>query len=184
MVAFVVFMGMGHLVSNNVQLRKHHLSYMTQNMLWYFPLIIFVSYAYIHKSIQHGINCVRWWCHVIEQQVITLFIKFYDAIQCHQMSFPVPHIPEYGEACKQSLSINANHDINSRILSEATLSATAAIYQVPVSISDKTSYRKISWSLEAARLVVWIIASLWNLAGTSATVLPMSLSNFRAIGLY
>ena len=34
----------------------------------------------------------------------------------------------------------------------------------PVSISDKTSYRKISWSLAAARLVVKIIASLWNLS--------------------
>ena len=30
----------------------------------------------------------------------------------------------------------------------------------PVSISDKTSYRKISCSLETARLVVWIIALL------------------------
>ena len=31
----------------------------------------------------------------------------------------------------------------------------------PVSISDKTYYRKISWSFEAARFVVWIIASQW-----------------------
>ena len=38
----------------------------------------------------------------------------------------------------------------------------------PVSISDKTSYRKISWSLEAARLVFKIARSLWNLKGTSA----------------
>ena len=30
---------------------------------------------------------------------------------------------------------------------------------VPVSISDKTSYRKM-WSLEAASLLVWIIAVL------------------------
>ena len=51
----------------------------------------------------------------------------------------------------------------------------------PVSISDKTSYRKISWSLEAARLVVQIIASLWNLTGTSAALLPRCLSNFEVI---
>ena len=51
----------------------------------------------------------------------------------------------------------------------------------PVSISDKTSYRKISRSLEAARLVVKITASLWNLTGTSAALLPRCLSNFRAI---
>ena len=42
--------------------------------------------------------------------------------------------------------------------------------QDPVSISDKAS-REISWSLEAARLVVQIIASLWILTGTSAAVL-------------
>ena len=35
-----------------------------------------------------------------------------------------------------------------------TLAAAVGDDQGPVSISDKTSYRKISWSLEAARLVV------------------------------
>ena len=54
----------------------------------------------------------------------------------------------------------------------------------PVSISNKTSYCKISWSLEAARLVVYIITSLWHLTGTSAALLPMCLSNFRAIGRF
>ena len=48
-------------------------------------------------------------------------------------------------------------------------------------LSGKTSYRQISWSLEAARLGVIIIAPLWNLTGTSAALLPRSLSNFRAI---
>ena len=50
-----------------------------------------------------------------------------------------------------------------------------------VSKSDELSYRKISRSLEAARLTVWIIVLFWNLTGTSAGVLPMRLSNFRAI---
>ena len=36
------------------------------------------------------------------------------------------------------------------------------------SLSGRTSYRKISWSLEAARLVVGISASLRNLTGASA----------------
>ena len=49
----------------------------------------------------------------------------------------------------------------------------------PVSISDKTSYCKISLSLEAARFVFRIVRSPWNLAGTSAAVLPTCLSNFR-----
>ena len=50
-----------------------------------------------------------------------------------------------------------------------------------VSISEKTSYRKISWSIEAARFVFRIIRSLLNLTGTSAAKLLMCLSNFKAI---
>ena len=49
------------------------------------------------------------------------------------------------------------------------------------SLSGKTSYRKISWSLEAARFGISLFQSLWNLAGTSAALLPRCLSNFRAI---
>ena len=49
------------------------------------------------------------------------------------------------------------------------------------SLSGKTSYRKISWSLEAARFGSKLFQSLWNLAGTSAAMLPRCLSNFRAI---
>ena len=49
------------------------------------------------------------------------------------------------------------------------------------SLSGKTSYRKISWSLEAARFGFKLFQSLWNLAGTSAALLPRWLSNFRAI---
>ena len=50
------------------------------------------------------------------------------------------------------------------------------------SLSGKASYRQISWRLEAARLDVILILSLWNLTGISAAVLPRCLSNFRAIG--
>ena len=49
------------------------------------------------------------------------------------------------------------------------------------SLSGKTSYRKISWSLEAARFGFELFQSLGNLAGTSAALLPRCLSNFRAI---
>ena len=58
---------------------------------------------------------------------------------------------------------------------------TSSRYRGPVSISEKTSFRKISLSLEAARFVFRIVRSLWNLTGTSAAVLPMCLSNFKAI---
>ena len=61
---------------------------------------------------------------------------------------------------------------------ENKLALTQGLY----SLSGKTSYRQISWSLEAVRLGVIIIAPLWNLTGTSAALLPRGLSNFRAIG--
>ena len=51
-------------------------------------------------------------------------------------------------------------------------------------IWSDVSHCKILWSLEAARLVIYYIASLCNLTGTTAAVLPRWLSNFRAIGLF
>ena len=43
--------------------------------------------------------------------------------------------------------------------------------QGPVSISDKTSYCKISQNLEAARFLFILVRSLWNLTGISAAPL-------------
>ena len=51
------------------------------------------------------------------------------------------------------------------------------------SLSGKTSYGKISGSLEAARFGFRLFQSLWNLTGTSAAVLPRCLLNFRALRL-
>ena len=49
------------------------------------------------------------------------------------------------------------------------------------SLSGRTSYRKISWSLEATRFGFRLFQSLWILTGSSAAVLPRCLSNFKAI---
>ena len=49
------------------------------------------------------------------------------------------------------------------------------------SLSGQKSYRKISWSLEVARLGFRLFQSLWILTGTPAVSLPRCLSNFRAI---
>ena len=48
------------------------------------------------------------------------------------------------------------------------------------SLSRKTSYRKISWSLEVARFGFRLFQLLWNLTGTSAATLPRCLLNFSA----
>ena len=69
-------------------------------------------------------------------------------------------------------------DATSRHL--ATMSCNIKI-QGLYSLSGKTSYHKISWSLEAARFGSKLFQSLWNLAGTSAALLPRCLSNFRAM---
>ena len=50
----------------------------------------------------------------------------------------------------------------------------------PLSQSGETSYRQISWSLQAAKLGVITIVSLWNLTAISAA--PRCLSNLRPIG--
>ena len=64
---------------------------------------------------------------------------------------------------------------------DGNMGSTTATHLGPVWISEKTSFRKISSSLEAARFVFRIVRSLWNLTGTSAAVLPMCLSNFKTI---
>ena len=50
------------------------------------------------------------------------------------------------------------------------------------SLTGKTSYHQIAWSLQAARLDVILIVSRRYLTGTSEALLSMCLSNFRAIG--
>ena len=47
-------------------------------------------------------------------------------------------------------------------------------HQSPVSISDETSYCKISQSLEDTRFVWKIVWSLWNLTGSTAAKVPVT----------
>ena len=49
------------------------------------------------------------------------------------------------------------------------------------SLSGWPSYRKVSWSPEAARFGFRLFQSLWNFTGISAAVLPRCLYNFRVI---
>ena len=101
-----------------------------------------------------------------------------------------PPSPEYHTAVPGKLCIPIKYQMNLEISQYRTNSRLQSApwrldslhwSQGPVSISDKTSYRKISQSLEVARFVFRIVRSLWNLTGTSAALLPMCLSNFKAI---
>ena len=51
----------------------------------------------------------------------------------------------------------------------------------PGSIFDKRSYWRISQSIETPRFISRIVWLLWNLTGTSAVVLPMSLAKYQKI---
>ena len=55
-----------------------------------------------------------------------------------------------------------------------------ALLQGIYSLSGRTSYRKISWSLEAVRFGFRLFQSLWNLPGTTVAALQRCLSNCRA----
>ena len=66
------------------------------------------------------------------------------------------------------------------ILGVYSLSPTPHKTSYVVLLSRKTSYRKISWSLEAARFGFRLFQLLLNLTVTSAATLPRCLSNFRA----
>ena len=70
--------------------------------------------------------------------------------------FPKDNLTWKGICIFESYIYNSNH-----IRLGPRVTHWAADLQGPVSVSDKTSYRKISWSLEAARsavLVTWIDA--------------------------
>ena len=49
------------------------------------------------------------------------------------------------------------------------------------SLSGKTSYRKISWSLEAARWGFKLFQLLWNLAGSAAAEVPVKFQSDTTI---
>ena len=82
--------------------------------------------------------------------------------------------------------VNSLPDYGSRLLKRwgHSMADRISLLTVPqglCSLSGKTSYCKISWSLEAARFGFSLYQSLLNLTGTSAALLPKCLSNCRVI---
>ena len=81
------------------------------------------------------------------------------------------------ETFTPTIKIHKNHQLKV-VLAYEMLQNILDVFTVhgprhgPVSISNKRSYRKISWSLKALRFVFVIVWSLWNLTGTSAAAEP------------
>ena len=73
-------------------------------------------------------------------------------------------------------------DDNGKLEDNAHDAIRLSTFQGLYSLGGKTSYRQMSWSLEAARLDVIVIVSFWKLTGISAAVLTTCMSNCRAIG--
>ena len=88
---------------------------------------------------------------------------------------------------RQSMNFNTSHKITFTmflcLFYEFSVDSwnISSIMHGLFSLIVKTSYRQISWTLEAARLDVVMVVSLWNLTGILAALLPRCLSNFRAI---
>ena len=106
----------------------------------------------------------------LSRQAITR-VNYIENAVCICKTAAIFSWPECTRGCGYDFGLAINHG-NGLILESC---------QGLYSLSGKTSYRKISWSLEAARFGLKLFQLLWNLAGTSAALLPRCLSNFNAI---
>ena len=66
-----------------------------------------------------------------------------------------------------------------QVMAKHQLSTFTALFQYLI----RRSYCNISQSIEAMRFVFSMIWSIWNLTGISTAMLPMCLSNFKAMNL-
>ena len=71
-------------------------------------------------------------------------------------------------------SLRNSRDYYARVVSVISMEILICHHRIHglYSLSGKTSYRNISWSLEAARFGLRFFPSLWNLTGTWAAALP------------
>ena len=81
-----------------------------------------------------------------------------------------------------SISYPSRTFVSDRCLIDVDEVCCPGDFQGLYSQKGQTSYRRISWSLEATQLDVIMFVSLWNLTGIAAVLLPRCLSIFRAIG--
>ena len=119
-------------------------------------------------------GCVRQWDNHIIASVPTkqpwwiwVILSDIEPLQKHNKARPM------------CIFVWMNHVYNNGACHPAGI--VGATIQGLYSLSGRMSCRKISWSLESARFRFRLLQSPWNLAGTSAALLPKCLSNFRAI---
>ena len=137
------------------------------------------GFYWVNKSL-HKTQSIIWHFHSIEVWEMT---RHFPTAKRLLQYVSINNITSDGEI-SQSLGPTIL-GVNT-LISLSNLSSDAAAIEIHElsSIPDKTSYCKISSSLEAARFVFRIVRSLWNLADTSAALLPKCLSNFKAMLWY
>ena len=139
------------------------------------PRLFAVFLPFKHIGVLHIIQCSNrkiHWCDVYKKaDFLVSLVKYQKPCHYKKLKYPRSLINKC-DALENQLLL---------LVSSWSMQLLAPSQQGPVSISEKMSYRKISWSLEAARFVLRIVWSLWNLTGTSAALLPMCLSNFKTI---
>ena len=86
----------------------------------------------------------------------------------------------FGDPVKKDIT-SSKFILVAQIIPGKPVNITGVDSQGLYSLSGKTSYHYILWTLESTRLNVIMITSLWNLTGISAALLPRCQSNFRAI---
>ena len=104
----------------------------------------------------------RFW-HIVESPSMTLLYS----------------VQNYTPICQLRWCCGQTRDLSLRKVSEwcPMLQQFLGLY----SLSGRTSYRMIAWSLEAARFGFSRLQPLQKLTGTSSVGFPRCLSNFRAI---
>ena len=123
--------------------------------------------AEIQKFIKITSFCCAFSCKIVRHMYSLWYVC--GLFVCHRQSITI------------SISIEPRTHGGRSHMSQGIICGWQIINMGLYSLSRRTSYRKISWRLEAARSMFKLLQSLWNLTGTSTTTLRRCLSNVWAI---
>ena len=128
--------------------------------------------------LQHGLLKGICFCHVrSSNETLQRYVLHFGEMYAHNIQMRIyMHVCDicvfhYPIICTLSSLVNKNMSV---IMPPMIL----GLY----SLSGKTSYRQITWRLEAARLDIIMIVSHWNLTGISAALLRLEKSKPQSRG--
>ena len=150
-------------------------------------LCCLISVWYNHFNIQpcgfeisRELDKYRFWDWITLRHGLQMIFEFDESLFC---SYSNDNTQLIAKICSNSHALSWHYQTLYEYLTPCRNFHRVCI-QGLYSPSNKTSYRKISWNLEAARFGFRLFQSLWHLKGKFATALPRCLSNFRKIERY